>query len=158
MTSMLRKVERWFRLLVGPCPCNTRISVWQHLTSTRGILSNPCGEFFCLGFTPSAFSLLQRSITPVYVNVFFRERASIFDVSHMLQTKVHGEDRFAFMESLTVGDIAGLKTNQGTLTLYTNERGGIQDDLIVTNAREGYLYVVSNAGCASKDWNNMKVR
>ena len=103
-------------------------------------------------------SLCSRVTSLQCMSTFFRERASIFDVSHMLQTKVHGEDRFAFMESLTVGDIAGLKTNQGTLTLYTNEHGGIQDDLIVTNAREGYLYVVSNAGCATKDWNNMKVR
>ena len=87
----------------------------------------------------------------------FREYASIFDVSHMLQTKVHGKHRFAFMENLTVADVAGLKEGQGTLTLFTNEKGGIQDDLIVTNAREGYLYVVSNAGCSTKDWGNMKV-
>ena len=75
----------------------------------------------------------------------------------MLQTKVHGKHRFAFMENLTVADVAGLKEGQGTLTLFTNEKGGIQDDLIVTNAREGYLYVVSNAGCSTKDWGNMKV-
>lgn len=39
---------------------------------------------------------------------------------------------------------------QGTLTLLTNEKGGITDDLIVTNTSD-HLYVVSNAACADKD-------
>lgn len=46
---------------------------------------------------------------------------------------------------------------QGTLTLLTNERGGIVDDLIVTNTLEDHLYVVSNAGCADKDLAIMRV-
>lgn len=46
---------------------------------------------------------------------------------------------------------------QGSLTLFTNEKGGIIDDLIVTKTDQGYLYVVSNAGCADKDSANMKV-
>lgn len=46
---------------------------------------------------------------------------------------------------------------QGTLTLFTNEQGGIMDDLIVTKTDQGYLYVVSNAGCADKDSTHMKV-
>uniref|UniRef100_A0AAF6YJF0 Aminomethyltransferase n=2 Tax=Bos TaxID=9903 RepID=A0AAF6YJF0_BOVIN len=53
-----------------------------------------------------------------------RQHCSLFDVSHMLQ---------------------------GTLSLFTNEAGGILDDLIVTSASEGHLYVVSNAGCREKD-------
>lgn len=47
---------------------------------------------------------------------------------------------------------------QGTLTLLTNERGGIVDDLIITNTLEDHLYVVSNAGCADKDLAIMRVR
>ena len=86
-----------------------------------------------------------------------RKHASLFDVSHMLQTEVHGKDRIAFMESLVVGDIAGLKDNQGTLTLFTNESGGILDDLIVTNTTLGHLYVVSNAGCDKQDFAHMQV-
>lgn len=48
-------------------------------------------------------------------------------------------------------------TPQGTLTLFTNEKGGIIDDLIVTKTDQGHLYVVSNAGCADKDSAHMKV-
>ncbi|KAG7226970.1 hypothetical protein INR49_022288 [Caranx melampygus] len=68
-----------------------------------------------------------------------RQHCSIFDVSHMLQTKVHGRDRVKFMESLVVADIAELKDNQGTLSLFTTEAGGIIDDLIVTKTDQGYL-------------------
>ncbi|KAI2529615.1 aminomethyltransferase [Homo sapiens] len=80
-----------------------------------------------------------------------RQHCSLFDVSHMLQTKILGSDRVKLMESLVVGDIAELRPNQGTLSLFTNEAGGILDDLIVTNTSEGHLYVVSNAGCWEKD-------
>ncbi|XP_035886218.1 aminomethyltransferase, mitochondrial isoform X2 [Phyllostomus discolor] len=80
-----------------------------------------------------------------------RRHCSLFDVSHMLQTKIYGCDRVKLMESLVVGDIAELRPNQGTLSLFTNEAGGILDDLIVTNTSEGHLYVVSNAGCWDKD-------
>ncbi|XP_075688124.1 aminomethyltransferase, mitochondrial [Rhinoderma darwinii] len=85
-----------------------------------------------------------------------RQRCSLFDVSHMLQTRIHGKDRVAFIESLVVGDIAELKEDQGTLSLFTNESGGIIDDLIVTNTSDGHLYVVSNAGCAEKDSAHMQ--
>ncbi|NXX01589.1 GCST protein, partial [Larus smithsonianus] len=87
-----------------------------------------------------------------------RRHCSLFDVSHMLQTRVYGRDRVRFMESLVVGDIGELKPGQGTLTLVTNERGGIVDDLIVTNTSEDHLYVVSNAGCAEKDLAVMRDR
>ncbi|ODM98639.1 Aminomethyltransferase, mitochondrial [Orchesella cincta] len=80
-----------------------------------------------------------------------RKHVSIFDVSHMLQSEVHGKDRLEFMESLVTGDIKGLSEGQGTLTLFTNPQGGIIDDLIVTKTLENHLYVVSNAGCRDKD-------
>ncbi|KAI8726312.1 aminomethyltransferase, mitochondrial-like isoform X1 [Biomphalaria glabrata] len=87
-----------------------------------------------------------------------RKEVGIFDVSHMLQTRVDGKDRKKFMESLVVLDVEDLKPNQGSLTVFTNEKGGIIDDLIVSNTSEGYLYVVSNAGCADKDMAHMKAK
>ncbi|GAA6106439.1 aminomethyltransferase, mitochondrial [Tachysurus ichikawai] len=87
-----------------------------------------------------------------------RQHCSIFDVSHMLQTKIHGKDRVKFMEALIVGDVAELKDNQGMLSLFTNDKGGIMDDLIVTNTDQGYLHVVSNAGCADKDSAHMEAK
>ncbi|XP_064633599.1 aminomethyltransferase, mitochondrial-like [Lineus longissimus] len=87
-----------------------------------------------------------------------RSHASVFDVSHMLQTKIYGKDKIKFIESLTVADVQGLKENQGCLSVFTTESGGIIDDLIVTNTSEDYLFVVSNAGCAEKDFALMKNR
>ncbi|CAH3046955.1 unnamed protein product [Porites lobata] len=86
-----------------------------------------------------------------------RQQASLFDVSHMLQFKVHGDDRIKFLESLVVADIQGLAENTGTLSLFTTESGGIIDDLIINKTPE-YLYVVSNAGCADKDLKHMQER
>lgn len=79
-----------------------------------------------------------------------RKSASIFDVSHMLQTVIRGRDRLAFIESLVVGDISGLREYQSTLSLFTNSSGGIIDDTVI-NKRANDLYVVSNAGCSEKD-------
>lgn len=50
-----------------------------------------------------------------------------------------------------VGDIAGLKDGTGTLSVLTNESGGIIDDTIVTKIADDELYLVLNAGCRDKD-------
>lgn len=91
----------------------------------------------------------QQGVTTSHLHV--RSEVGLFDVSHMLQTKFTGKDSVAFIESLVVGDVEALKENQGTLSLLTNTKGGIIDDLIVSKTNQGYIYVVSNAGCAEKD-------
>lgn len=80
-----------------------------------------------------------------------RNHASIFDVSHMLQTYVHGKDAIECFESICTADIKSLAPNSGTLTVFTNELGGILDDLIVTKVSNDLLYVVSNAACRKQD-------
>ncbi|KAG0365477.1 hypothetical protein BGZ54_006480 [Gamsiella multidivaricata] len=79
-----------------------------------------------------------------------RQNASVFDVSHMLATRITGKDRVKFYESLTVADIENLPVGSSTLSVFTNEEGGIIDDTIICK-HEDSLYVVSNAGCADKD-------
>ncbi|KAI9294970.1 aminomethyltransferase [Neoconidiobolus thromboides FSU 785] len=79
-----------------------------------------------------------------------RKNASIFDVSHMLQTKWTGKDRIKFIETLVVGDILNLPEDTATLSLFTNKNGGIIDDTVICKHSD-HLYVVSNAGCADKD-------
>ncbi|XP_054167097.1 aminomethyltransferase, mitochondrial-like [Oppia nitens] len=80
-----------------------------------------------------------------------RQSSSLFDVSHMLQMQFTGKDCIDFMERLTVADIDGLQVNTGTLTLYTNDKGGINDDLIVSKTANDSLYIVSNAGRIEQD-------
>jgi len=50
-----------------------------------------------------------------------------------------------------VGDVQSLKENSGTLSVFTNDSGGIIDDFIVSKTSLGFLYAVSNAGCREKD-------
>lgn len=79
-----------------------------------------------------------------------RARASIFDVSHMGQVSVRGDDRVAALETLVPGDIAGLAPGRMRYTMFTNDAGGILDDLMVTNVGE-YLFLVVNAACKDAD-------
>jgi len=46
---------------------------------------------------------------------------------------------------------SGLPANTGSLSVFTNEKGGIRDDLIVTKTDADFLYLVTNAGCIDKD-------
>ncbi len=89
-------------------------------------------------------------------HLFTRDKCSLFDVSHMMQSKVYGKDRFKFIESLVVADVLGLKPDCGSLTVFTNKNGGIIDDLIVSSTSLDYLYIVSNAGCAEKDLKHLR--
>ncbi|XP_031632752.1 aminomethyltransferase, mitochondrial [Contarinia nasturtii] len=94
------------------------------------------------------------SITASHLHT--RQHASIFDVSHMLQTYVRGKDSVECFESICTADIKGLEPNSGTLTIFTNANGGILDDLIVTKVSNDLLYVVSNAACRKQDMTIMQ--
>lgn len=56
-----------------------------------------------------------------------------------------------FLESICTADIHGLSENGGSLTVFTNDNGGILDDLIVTKVNDEFLYVVSNAAMKKQD-------
>lgn len=94
---------------------------------------------------------VQYTASVIQSHLYTRSDASIFDVSHMLQVKIKGNDRVRFFERLVVADLVNLPENAASLTVYTNEQGGILDDLIVTKTDRDYLYVVSNAGRATQD-------
>lgn len=80
-----------------------------------------------------------------------RSAASLFDVAHMCGLSLTGRDAVAFLETLVVGDVAAMAPGTGGLTVFTNERGGIIDDSVVTRVADDDVYLVVNAGCADKD-------
>ena len=84
-----------------------------------------------------------------------RAAAALFDVSHMGQLKLVGADAGAALESLVPMDIIGLPVGKQRYALFTNEQGGILDDLMVTRpdpaAGFGDLFLVVNAGCKEAD-------
>jgi aminomethyltransferase len=86
-----------------------------------------------------------------------RAAAGLFDVSHMGQIALSGADAAAALETLVPGDIAGLRSNHTRYTLFTNEQGGILDDLMVTNAGD-HLFLVVNAACKAEDAAHLRER
>jgi aminomethyltransferase len=88
-----------------------------------------------------------------------RTQASLFDVSHMGQVTLRGPDGFASaataLERLVPGDIAGLAPGRMRYTMFTNENGGILDDLMATNVGD-YLFLVVNAACKDADIAHLK--
>ena len=80
-----------------------------------------------------------------------RTYASLFDVGHMMQTRVSGGDATDFLESLTTSDLRNLGKGCAVLTVFTNENGGILDDLIITKDDDDKYFVVSNAGRRNED-------
>jgi aminomethyltransferase len=87
-----------------------------------------------------------------------RSEAALFDVSHMGQLRLEGEGIAAALERLVPGDIAGLKAGRQRYTLFTNEAGGIVDDLMVANPGDGSLFLVVNAARKAVDTAHLRLR
>lgn len=79
-----------------------------------------------------------------------REKAGLFDVSHMGQILLKGEDAAKALETLVPVDIVDLPKMQQRYALFTNEHGGVMDDLMVTNTGDT-LFLVVNAACKEQD-------
>ena len=56
-----------------------------------------------------------------------------------------------------MANVAELKPSAGVLSFFSNEQGGIKDDLIIHNFGGNALHIVANAGCADKDVAHLKV-
>lgn len=84
-----------------------------------------------------------------------RNKAGLFDVSHMGQLRITARaggctEAALALESLIPVDLAGLAANRQRYGFLTNERGGIRDDLMVANMGD-WLFVVVNASCKEQD-------
>jgi aminomethyltransferase len=84
-----------------------------------------------------------------------RQKAGLFDVSHMGQIALRAksgrlEDAALALERLVPQDILGLAARRQRYAQFTNERGGILDDLMVANFGD-HLFVVVNAACKDAD-------
>lgn len=83
-----------------------------------------------------------------------RARAALFDVSHMGQVELRGDGAAAALERLVPSALTGLKPGKARYTAFTNDAGGIRDDLIVSNAGD-HLFVVVNAAMRDQDIGHM---
>jgi aminomethyltransferase len=85
-----------------------------------------------------------------------REKAGLFDVSHMGQARVTGDA--GALEALITADLSALKPGQQKYTLLLNDEGGIMDDLMVSRPEEDFLFLVVNAAVKGQDFAHMRNR
>ena len=86
-----------------------------------------------------------------------RDRAALFDVSHMGQISLHGAEAAAALETLVPGDMLGIKPGHQRYTLFLDEAGGILDDLMVANHGDRLLLIV-NASRKEADAQHLATR
>lgn len=81
-----------------------------------------------------------------------RQRAGMFDVSHMGVVDIRGEDVTAFLRFALANDVSKLNKNGKALySCLLNSRGGVIDDLIVYRLEENFYRLVINAGRRAVD-------
>ena len=84
-----------------------------------------------------------------------RAAAGLFDVSHMGQVRLSGADAAEALERLVPIDVVELGAGRQRYACFTNEAGGILDDLMISNLGDS-LFVVVNAACKAQDIAHLK--
>ena len=83
-----------------------------------------------------------------------RNNAGIFDVSHMGEFILKGENALELIQRVTTNDASKLVPGKAQYTCMPNTEGGIVDDLIIYCIEQNNVYlIVVNASNIEKDWN-----
>ncbi|MEM9906162.1 MAG: glycine cleavage system aminomethyltransferase GcvT [Cyanobacteria bacterium P01_D01_bin.44] len=99
---------------------------------------------------PVQFSSIQKEHQAV------RERAGVFDISHMGKFVLTGSDLLEHLQPLVPTDLSRLSPGKAQYTVLLNPEGGIIDDLIVydqgqADNGESQVFLIVNAGTTAKD-------
>lgn len=84
-------------------------------------------------------------------HLWTRQHAGLFDVSHMGQIEIRGDNVAEKLEQLLPCDVINLEQGKARYSQLTNAEGGILDDLIISNAGE-HFYMVVNASMFEQDY------
>jgi aminomethyltransferase len=84
-----------------------------------------------------------------------RSQAGFFDISHMGQFSVEGEQAAHVLENLTPSDISGLRPGFQKYTVLTLDNGGVLDDIIVSRTGTG-LFIIVNAARKDQDFAHLQ--
>jgi aminomethyltransferase len=82
-----------------------------------------------------------------------RNGVGVFDVSHMGEFLIEGENALALIQKVTSNDASKLEIGDAQYSCMPNDQGGIVDDLIVYRIKELTYLLVVNASNIEKDWN-----
>src|SRR5438045_9511873 len=87
-----------------------------------------------------------------------RNRVGVFDVSHMGEFILKGENALDLIQRVTTNDASKLANGKAQYSCFTNKEGGIVDDLLIYCIEERKVYMlVVNASNIEKDWNWLSV-
>ena len=95
---------------------------------------------------------IQYSAGIVEEHKFTRMHSGIFDVSHMGQLFIYGDNNLIEdLEKIFPLDLKNLKINHSKYSFLMNDEAGIYDDLIITKIEKGFL-IILNAACKENDF------
>ena len=95
---------------------------------------------------------IQYSSGIIEEHKFTRSNSGIFDVSHMGQLFIYGDDDLTNdLEEIFPLDLKNLKLNTSKYSFLMNDKAGVYDDLIITKLEEGFL-IILNASCKDNDF------
>ena len=81
-----------------------------------------------------------------------RKSVGVFDVSHMGEFLVSGENALALIQKVTSNDASKLAIGDAQYSCFPNTENGIVDDLICYRIKENQYLLVVNASNIEKDW------
>jgi aminomethyltransferase len=82
-----------------------------------------------------------------------RNAVGVFDVSHMGEFFLKGENALALIQKVTSNDASKLVDGKAQYSCLPNNEGGIVDDLIIYKIADNHYMIVVNASNIEKDWN-----
>ena len=82
-----------------------------------------------------------------------RKGVGVFDVSHMGEFFLKGENALALIQKVTTNDASKLVNGKAQYSCLPNNDGGIVDDLIIYKIEDNHYMLVVNASNIEKDWN-----
>jgi len=85
-------------------------------------------------------------------HLWTREHAGLFDVSHMGQARLRGENPAKSFEKLVSADYQGLKPGKQRYAVLLNDQGGVIDDLMTARPDDDGLFIVVNGACKDNDY------
>ena len=82
-----------------------------------------------------------------------RNGVGVFDVSHMGEFELKGENALALIQKVSTNDASVLVDGKAQYSCMPNGNGGIVDDLIIYRISQNHYFLVVNASNIEKDWN-----
>ena len=85
-----------------------------------------------------------------------RERCGLFDVSHMGEVDIYGNDAFAYVQKMVTNDVTTMTPGRCRYAVMCYENGGAVDDVLIYKFADDHYMFIVNAGNTDKDFAWMK--